>query len=112
MILVDIDFDRITVPQPTTESSLEAAWCIRRTIRAKGSSIKKIVVQNRKAELTFDQRYNLYVAKVQQLQHEVNKRAADNPEELLYNMYTNVSCIPHSLCTHAFFDQQKVERYV
>ena len=46
------------------------------------------------SKLTVDERYTLYREKMDRWQLEINRRACDNPEDVLANMYTNLHIHP------------------
>ncbi len=48
-------------------------------------------------DLTPDERFDIYIHRNERMQQEVLQRAAENPECLLSNMYTNVTQIPKTI---------------
>lgn len=76
-----------------------------------GRTIVSVNVRKRRRQLTLAERYALYKAKCDKMQEDVNRRAAENPEELLYNMYTNVSILMEQFASHEYLDLQGCPRY-
>lgn len=61
-------------------------------------------------ELTLEERYEWHLKERAEEQIKVNRRAAENPEDLLLNMYTNVAII-HRPTNHSALDDAGVPRY-
>lgn len=75
-----------------------------------GRTIVSVNVRKRRRQLTLAERYALYKAKCDKMQEDVNRHAAENPDELLYNMYTNVFILPEKYATATYLDSQGCPR--
>lgn len=79
--------------------------------RIERGNIVSVCVSSRKIELTLKQRYAVYKAYMDQMQVDVHRRAAENPDDFLLNSYTNVLTAPESIVSHAFLDTMGAPRF-